>query len=218
MHFTPKESEEGKEITDPASTESTGDTQRVNMPNTLRSSEEVVMQKLVDIEVRLQSLRDLFENKIARDKTKGEMIRALLEQNQWYRDEFMFRQLVEPLIRGFIRVFDRLSDLLEVLQNDSTANKHYIAAINSLRKEMLYVFKKHSIVPIVPTEPRFDESYQEAIGVIPVASPHDDQRIIKIVREGFTFRGKLLRPAKVIVGKYNNETKGGETNDKCGRD
>jgi len=218
MHFTPKGSKEGEEILEPAPPKSTGDTQRINISKTPRSSEELAMQKLVDIEVSLQSLRDLFEDKIAKDKTKGEIIQALLAQNQWYRDEFVFRQLVEPLIMGFIRIFDRLSDLLEVLQNDSTANKDSIEVLNSLRKEMLHVFKKHSISPIIPTEEKFNESYQEAIGVIPVATPHDDQRIIKIAREGFTFRGKLLRPVKVIVGKYMNETKGGETNDKCGRD
>lgn len=59
-------------------------------------------------------------------------------------------------------------------------------------------------IAVVPIEPgdRFDPHKAEAIGTSPTNDESVDDRIKEVVTAGYFSRGKLLRPAKVIVWKY----------------
>jgi len=48
----------------------------------------------------------------------------------------------------------------------------------------------------------FDPAIHEAIGVAPVADPRANGVVTQQHQPGYQFAGRLLRPAKVLVGKY----------------
>ena len=50
----------------------------------------------------------------------------------------------------------------------------------------------------------FDPTIHEAIKVDDVEEEYDG-KVLQVWQKGFTFKGKLLRPAKVIVGEYKEE-------------
>ena len=49
----------------------------------------------------------------------------------------------------------------------------------------------------------FNDEIHDAITHIPVDDPSKDGKIIDIVEPGYTLNGKIIRYAKVVVGKYN---------------
>ena len=48
---------------------------------------------------------------------------------------------------------------------------------------------------------RFDPNQHDAIGLIPVTDPEQDGVIMRVVRAGYRFGDKVLRPVVVQVGK-----------------
>jgi molecular chaperone GrpE len=58
---------------------------------------------------------------------------------------------------------------------------------------------------------RFDPGLHEAVGFVE-SEQHEDGTVVSVMERGFAFRGKVLRPAKVIVAKRvsKEERKDGE--------
>ena len=48
---------------------------------------------------------------------------------------------------------------------------------------------------------RFDPSLHDAVSMMPVQEPAQDGVILAVVKEGYALHGKLLREARVVVGK-----------------
>jgi molecular chaperone GrpE len=51
----------------------------------------------------------------------------------------------------------------------------------------------------------FDPALAEAIDLVPVADPAQDQRVVEEVQAGWRIGGRLLRPARVRVGRAASE-------------
>jgi molecular chaperone GrpE len=48
---------------------------------------------------------------------------------------------------------------------------------------------------------KFDPSLHDAVSMMPVQTPAQDGVILAVVKEGYALHGKLLREARVVVGK-----------------
>ena len=53
-----------------------------------------------------------------------------------------------------------------------------------------------------PLNEMFDPAKHEAVGTEPADSPEQDGTIGRVYQVGYTFRGQLLRPARVVVRQY----------------
>lgn len=51
---------------------------------------------------------------------------------------------------------------------------------------------------------RFDPAIHEAVAVVPVRDPADDGAIVEVLRPGYFWGDKVLRPARVAVGKLSS--------------
>ena len=49
----------------------------------------------------------------------------------------------------------------------------------------------------------FDPARHEAVGTEPAETPEDDGMVGRVYQVGYTFKGQLLRPARVVVRQYN---------------
>jgi molecular chaperone GrpE len=49
----------------------------------------------------------------------------------------------------------------------------------------------------------FDPNLHEAVGMVPVADPAQDQVVLAEEQAGYLLHGRLLRAARVVVGTYN---------------
>lgn len=100
-----------------------------------------------------------------------------------------------------------LADLLPVLDNldlalehghKSKGNSELLNGIEMTRKLFLDILQRHSLEPLGHIGEDFDPNWHEALG----QQPHPDMeagKICQLVQKGYRLKGRLLRPAKVLV-------------------
>ena len=101
-----------------------------------------------------------------------------------------------------------VGELLPVLDNlDRTirAAKHgdpaLVQGVRLVRSQLEGVLRGYGVERIDATGQRFDPKQHEAISVVPVFEPAQHGLVLEQVEPGYRFGDRLLRPAKVVVGR-----------------
>lgn len=104
-----------------------------------------------------------------------------------------------------------VTELLPVLDNlDRTiqaALQHrgdpaLLEGVRMVRSQLEGVLLRYGVETIDATGQRFDPALHEAVGVQPVTDPRANGTVTQQHQPGYQFAGRLLRPAKVMVGKF----------------
>ncbi len=119
--------------------------------------------------------------------------------------------------REALNLLDNLERSKESLQNDEAlkntdALKKISEHLNIIHNDMINIFKKNGIEPIIALNKKLDPNIHQAMIEI-----EDDNKdigtIIKEIQKGFMMKDRLLRPSLVGVSKKANKTEN-EKNDK----
>ena len=99
----------------------------------------------------------------------------------------------------------------EKLKN-SDSLKNITEHLDIIQKDMISIFKKNSIEPIVSIDKKMDPNFHQAMMEI-----EDDNKepgtIVQEIQKGFMMKDRLLRPSLVAVSKKRPESeKNGEKN------
>jgi len=103
----------------------------------------------------------------------------------------------EVLIKDLLPVVDNLDRALETGSTDE-ACKAIIEGVSMTRNEMLKVFSKYGVEPIVALEKDFDPAFHQAVGK-EENDAHPKNVVLKEYQKGYTIHGRLLRPSMVVV-------------------
>lgn len=140
-----------------------------------------------------------------RDEMRDKFMRALADtENMRKRGERDRREAERyggtRLARDLLPVFDNLSRALETAGDaERAAAPALIEGVELTLRELLNIFEKHGITPIVPEiGDKFDPEIHEAMFEAPVAGTKPGD-IIQVSSYGFMLHDRLLRPAKVGV-------------------
>ena len=104
------------------------------------------------------------------------------------------------LARDLLPVYDNLSRALQMAKEDGKeGDKALLEGVELTMRELIGVFKKHGIDPIVPeVGDRFDPQMHEAMFEAPLPGTNAGD-IIQVSAVGFMLHDRLLRPAQVGV-------------------
>lgn len=165
---------------------------------------------LAAIEAQLAELRRTFDEKIRDDASKGELFEKLYADLARYRDDFVFASITRRVLSDVMQLFDRVDTLLGdgVLAGMQPAE--IADHVRSFRTEILQMLRRQEVSIVDPNPGSFDETIQEAVDVRPVSRREDDQRVVAVVRRGFRYRGRLLRPESVVVGRFKAVEEGSD--------
>ncbi len=101
-------------------------------------------------------------------------------------------------------------DLLPVLDNlDRTiaaAVSHgdapaVVDGVRLVRSQMEQLLVRYGVERIEAKHQPFDPNLHEALSVVPVSHPSAHGVVVDQIEPGYRFRDRLLRPAKVVVGR-----------------
>ncbi len=116
------------------------------------------------------------------------------------------------LVRRLLPVLDHLEQALSGV-SDEEKQSGWVRGVELAVKEFETVLAQEGLEQIA-ADGQFDPSLHEAVDT----REGDDNKILKVVRKGYTLNGKVIRAAQVVVGRKNppsmEETKdipGGET-------
>ena len=80
------------------------------------------------------------------------------------------------------------------------ACKDFVVGVDMTRKAFIDILARHGVTEFGAVGEPFDPETHEAIGVASVAGLAEDA-VAQVVQRGYLLRGRLLRPAKVMVNK-----------------
>lgn len=109
-------------------------------------------------------------------------------------------QRTRTLLRGFLDVVDDLDRAIEAARK-LEHNPEVVAGVELVRRELLAHLGQLGVAHEPALGERFDARRHEAMALVPVTDAAQDGRVVAVLREGYSLREDILRPAGVAVGK-----------------
>jgi molecular chaperone GrpE len=106
------------------------------------------------------------------------------------------------LVMELLPVLDNL-DRTIAAQREHGGDRALLDGVRMVRTQLEGVLKRYGVEMIDAAGARFDPMIHEAIGLHAVSDPASNGFVVQQYEPGYAFNGKLLRPAKVLVGKYS---------------
>ncbi|MFO8062002.1 MAG: nucleotide exchange factor GrpE [bacterium] len=110
-------------------------------------------------------------------------------------------------------------DLIDVLDNFDRAIEHFektdnkeqiMSGIKMIDKSFHDFLERHSVSPFTAKDMEFDPNLHEAISVVS-DDDLENNVVAEVYAKGYRFGDKILRPAKVVVNKKDNNSNDDET-------
>lgn len=136
-----------------------------------------------------------------------ERLEALEEENSAFRNrlsgqvEKRVKEEKASLISSLLEVVDNLERAIEKAEDPS----HFDALKEGVTLNLeifLSRLQSAGVLPIENLHQPFDPSEAEAVSVVPVDDPEEDDHIQEVIQKGYRLDDRILRPAIVTVGKY----------------
>ena len=166
-------------------------------------------EKIDSLNEELQQCR---EELAAAKETAAEMKDQYLRlQAEW--DNFRRRTAKERIdlienagkniLTGFLPVVDDCQRALQSLHDADAANvvKAAIEGTELIYNKLTDYLKQQGVERIEARGAVFDTDFHEAVANFPVDDPEKKDRVIEVTQDGYTLNGKVIRYAKVVVGK-----------------
>lgn len=149
----------------------------------------------------LQKKVDELTDKLA--KEKEDYVRLMAEFETFRRRSAEERlslvaSAAADTIKGFIPVLDDLDAAMKVLANAD--DKSSLEGIQLIYNKLMDYLKTCGLETIEAEGKPFDTDFHEALTQIPAPSEDLKGKVIEVFKPGYTFKGKVIRYAKVVVG------------------
>ncbi|MCK4596082.1 nucleotide exchange factor GrpE [candidate division WOR-3 bacterium] len=106
----------------------------------------------------------------------------------------------ERLLKGLIPYIDNFERALKVKHKDDSFYK----GVELIYKHLLGILKNEGVESFESVGKEFDPNFHEAVSVLE-SKEHKDGIIIEEMEKGYNHKGRLARPAKVVVAKRKVE-------------
>jgi molecular chaperone GrpE (heat shock protein) len=161
---------------------------------TMRNLEATQFQK---IEGQLAAIRET-------ESVNQKLFDSLHQELISYRDNFMRESLQKPFIRDLLVLFDDLRAVeaqLEQAAPSETDEPIVQRARGNLHNTVHFLLEVLRRLEVTEVEEKetVDLSIHRVTSFEPAEAPEEDGRIVRRIRRGFTWRGKLLRPEEVVA-------------------
>lgn len=135
---------------------------------------------------------------------REEKLRGLADvenlKKRLHREKEAFCKFAEQsVLESLLPVLDNLDLALEHGRK-SEACPELINGVEMTRKSFLDILARHGMEPLGAAGEEFDPAWHEALGQ--QTDPHvEPGRICQLVQRGYRLKGRLVRPAKVLVSR-----------------
>ncbi|MDE2793236.1 MAG: nucleotide exchange factor GrpE [Gemmatimonadota bacterium] len=143
--------------------------------------------------------------RIERDQARDRHLRLAADfDNYRKRTEDRLRQRWDRAQADLVsRMLEPLDDLLRVtaLEPESASVEAIVEGVDLVERKFFRVLEEAGIEIVDPAGEAFDPNTMEAMMRVPAGSEEDDDIVERVFQRGYTFKGLLVRPARVSVYK-----------------
>ena len=157
------------------------------------------------IEARIGRVLEVFENKLAYDRSKEVQVDRLHEELQQHRSDLVART-IRPLVRDVIRFHDDIGKLVSALREDSSGElppEKFLRLLEGLQQDVELMLE-HNGVEAYREEAggRFDPGRQRILRTVPAGDRETGGIVAESVRPGFEQGGQVVERERVIVYRF----------------
>ncbi len=157
-----------------------------------------------ELKARCKSLEEekkSLESKLA--KEKDDYIRLLAEFQTFRNRTNEQKKEIESTasadtIKGLLPVLDDCEKAMDMLRG--SADEAAKEGTGLIYSKLLKYLKSKGLEPIEAKGKKFDTEFHEAVAQVPVSDKDKKGHVFDVVETGYTYGGKILRYAKVVVG------------------
>lgn len=167
-----------------------------------KKTEQQLLVTLTEISAELSSLNLTVESRLNYDKVKEEAFDRLYAELEALKRNSAFEH-IRPLYIDLILFFDRVESIRQDTSQSPNVSPTLSNLLETLSDELLEILYRREVEIINMTSSTFDPTVQRAIGTQPASDETENNYVATIVRRGFKYRDRILRPEEVIVKKYS---------------
>ena len=159
-----------------------------------------MMAQLEEFQKKLQRAEDL-EREVAEWKTRYVRLQQDFENYRRRTGEDVTEAKSNgeaSAVEALLPIFDDLSRAIDAGVKDPAT---LLPGLSSVRENFLKTVAGFGVETVSGKGETFDPTVHEALGVQP---GDEDDKILEVFQTGFVLKGKLIRPARVIVSKKSN--------------
>lgn len=147
----------------------------------------------------------LDELRVERDQARDRHLRLAADfDNYRKRTEDRLRQRWDRAQADLVsRMLEPLDDLLRVtaLEPESASVEAIVEGVDLVERKFFRVLEEAGVEIVDPEGEEFDPNTMEAMMRVPAGVEEDDDTVERVFQRGYTFKGLLVRPARVSVYK-----------------
>ncbi|KAB2645089.1 MAG: hypothetical protein DVB27_11375 [Verrucomicrobia bacterium] len=166
-----------------------------------------------------ESLRSLLDQKSG---VNQKMFAALHEELKGYKDDFLLEALHKPIIRDLISLHDDFSKIhrqLEQAVGDvgevcGGMFSEFFERLKTLETNVAHncgflieVLARLEVSLLPPGEGRLDKVTQRALRIEDADLPEQDGEIVRSLKPGFTWKGRVFRAEEVVIRKWKESAR-----------
>ena len=161
-------------------------------------------------------LRALLEMK---NGVSHSMFSALHEELKSYKDGFLLQSVYRPIIRDLVSVYDDLTEIHRQITEaigegagsgeESAAAKKMLERMRTMEMNLghnvefiLEVLARLDVTQLPIGSGKLDKTSQRAVAVETTDNPDDHTLVVRMVKRGFLWHERVLRPEEVVVKRY----------------
>ncbi len=111
----------------------------------------------------------------------------------------------EKMIKSILSIYDDFDRLYNHVHQD----ENLVQGVQVLQKKWLRWLESNEVELMNPEGQKFDHRLHDAVLHQPVNDLQLDEKIVQVIENGYLRRNKVLRYAKVAVGRYEDPNNGG---------
>ncbi len=136
-------------------------------------------------------------------RAKADLINARKRDEEDRKEFIKFAN--ERLIEGIIPVLESFEMAMGNKESWEKADKNWRVGVEYIYSQLRKSLEDGGLTELKPIDQKFDHALHEAASYEPVTDEKLDHIITKVIQNGYYLNGKLMRPAKVVVGEYKKK-------------
>jgi molecular chaperone GrpE (heat shock protein) len=110
-------------------------------------------------------------------------------------------ELRGKIVSELLPVLDNLDRTISAAEQNGEAPS-VVEGVRLVRSQLAGVLARYGVERIDAKHQRFDPRIHDAISIVPVSHPSAHEVVVDQIEPGYRFGDRLLRPAKVVVGRH----------------
>ena len=160
-------------------------------------------------EQKLKELRDTLKKALAeRDeylagwqRSKADYINARKRAEE--ERDVLSGHITEKLIKGLLPALDSFEHALATTETDD----QWLSGIKNTYTQLMSALKEYGVTQFDPVGEEFNPTKHEPVETVAVSEKEKDNIVTLVRQKGYEIQGKVIRPARVQVGHYEENKK-----------